>query len=151
MPMLAKQLRNQTVQEQQVNRERRAEMNRQLSLVIQQHNQLVNMRLNEEINSDTYAAKSTELREREANLKQQLAACDLGRQETADIAVKAFELSQNLHGKWLTADYSVKGRYLEIVFLNFVLDDVTVVPTTSKPFDVLAEGLLISSSRDNGI
>lgn len=31
----AKQLRSQTVQDQQVNRERRAEMNRQLSLVIQ--------------------------------------------------------------------------------------------------------------------
>ena len=144
----AKQLRSQTVQDQQVNRERRAEMNRQLSLVIQHHNQLVNMRLNEEINSDTYAAKSTELRDREAKLKLQLDACDLGRHETAEIAVKAFELSQNLRGQWVTADYSVKRRYLEIVFLNFVLDDVTLVPTTRKPFDVLAEGLLVSSSRE---
>jgi site-specific DNA recombinase len=144
----AKQLRSQTVQDQQVNRERRAEMNRQLSLVIQHHNQLVNMRLNEEINSDTYAAKSTELRDREAKLKLQLDACDLGRHETAEIAVKAFELSQNLRGQWVTADYSAKRRYLEIVFLNFVLDDVTLVPTTRKPFDVLAEGLLVSSSRE---
>ncbi len=118
----AKQLRSQTVQEQQVNRERRAELDGQLSLVIQHHKQLVNMRLNEEIDSDTYAAKSTELRDREASLKLQLDACDLGRHETAEIAVKAFELSQNLRGKWLTADYSVKRRYLEIVFLNFVLE-----------------------------
>lgn len=126
-------------------------MNRQLSLVIQHHNQLVNMRLNEEINSDTYAAKATELRDREAMLKLQLDACDLGRHETAEIAVKAFELSQNLRGQWVTADYSTKRRYLEIVFLNFVLDDVTLVPTTRKPFDVLAEGLLVSSSRDDRI
>ena len=68
-----------------------------------------------------------------------------------EIAVKAFELSQNLRGKWLTADYSVKRRYLEIVFLNFVLDDVTLVPTTRKPFDVLAEGLLLENSRGDKI
>jgi len=74
-------------------------------------------------------------------------ACDLGRDENADIAIKAFELSQNLRSKWLTADYSVKRRYLEIVFLNFVLDDVTLVPETRKPFDLLVEGPLVSSSR----
>jgi len=146
-----KQLRSQTVQDQHVNRERRAEISRQLSLVLQHPNQRVNMRLNEEINSDTYAAKSTELRDREAKLKLQLDACDLGRHETAEIAVKAFELSQNLCGQWFTADCSVKHRYLEIVFLNFVLEDVTLVPAMRKPFDVLAEGLLVSSSRGDKI
>ena len=64
---------------------------------------------------------------------------------------KAFELSQNLRAKWLTADYAEKRRVLEIVFLNFVLDDVTLVPETRKPFDVLAEGLLVQSSRGDRI
>ena len=50
---IARQLRNQTVQDQQGSRERRAELNRQLSLVIQQQDQLVNMRMNKEINPDT--------------------------------------------------------------------------------------------------
>ena len=81
----------------------------------------------------------------------QLAACDLGRRENGEIAVKAFELSQNLRGKWLTADYSVNRRYLEIVFLNCRLDDVTLAPTIRKPLDVLAEGLLVSSSRGDRI
>ena len=31
--------------------------------------------------------------------------------------------------------------------MNFVRDDVNVVPTTRKPFDVLVEGLLVSSIR----
>jgi site-specific DNA recombinase len=109
----------------------------------------LNMRLNEEIDADGYAAKATEHRDREANFKLKLNACDLGLDENAEIAIKAFELSQNLRGQWVTADYSVKRRYLEIVFLNFVLDDVTLVPTMRKPFDVLAEGLLVSSSRVN--
>ena len=97
------------------------------------------------------AEEATELRDREANFKLQLDACDLGRHENGELAVKAFEPSQNLRGKWLTADYSVKRRYLEIVFLNFVLDHITLVPTTRKPFDVLAEGLLVSSIRGDRI
>ena len=51
----------------------------------------------------------------------------------------------------LFSDYAEKRRVLEIVFLNFVLDDVTLVPTTRKPFDMLAEGLLVSSSRPRKI
>lgn len=109
------------------------------------------MRLNEEINSDTYTTKATELRDREANFKLQLDACDLGRHETAEIAVQAFELSQNFREQWITADYSVERRYLEILFLNFFLDDVTLVPTIRKPFDILAEGPQIKNSRGNRI
>lgn len=147
----AKQLQSQTMRDQDGSRERRAELNRQLSLLIQQQDQLVNMRLNNEINSDTYAAKATELRDREARFKLQLAACDLGRHENGEIAIKAFELSQNLRAKWLTADYAEKRRVLEIVFLNFVLDDVNLVPETRKPFDMLAEGPLVLSSRGERI
>lgn len=52
----SRQLRSQTVNDQKGSREQRAELNRQLSLVVQQQDQLVNMRLNEEINPDIYAA-----------------------------------------------------------------------------------------------
>jgi site-specific DNA recombinase len=111
----------------------------------------LNLRLLGEIDEQAMSAKAMELRDREANFKLLLDACDLGRHENAEIAIKAFELSQNLRAKWLTADYAEKRRGLEIVFLNFVLDDVTLVPETRKPFDMLAEGLLVSSSRAGGI
>jgi site-specific DNA recombinase len=91
------------------------------------------------------------LRAREAKFKLQLDACDLGRHENAEIAIKAFEISQSLRAKWLTADCAEKRRVLEIVFLNFILDDATLVPTTRKPFDMLAEGPLVLSSRAGGI
>ncbi len=35
--------------------------------------------------------------------------------------------------------------------LNFRLDDVTLIPTMRKPFDVLAEGLVSQSSRGDWI
>jgi len=47
-------------------------------------------------------------------LKLEIDVADLGRHETIDIAVKAFELSQTLREKWFSADYSAKRRILEI-------------------------------------
>lgn len=53
-------------------------------------NRLLNLRLLEEIDANTYAAKAQELRDREATLKLQIDAADRTRHETIDIAVKAF-------------------------------------------------------------
>jgi hypothetical protein len=84
-------------------------------------------------------------------LRLEVDACDRGRLENGDVAVKAFELSQTLKDKWLTADTRAKRQLLEIVCLNFLLDDVTLVPTMRKPFDILAEERFVPSSRGNWI
>ena len=84
-------------------------------------------------------------------MKLQLDVLDRSHDETADLAMKVFELSQTLKQQWLTADYAAKRRLLEIVFLNCRLDDVTLVPTMRKPFDVLAEGLISEKSRGERI
>lgn len=68
-----------------------------------------------------------------------------------DLASKSFELSQTLCSKWLSADCQEKRRILEIVCLKWTLDDVILVPTIRKPFDVLAEGLISSNSRGDRI
>jgi hypothetical protein len=62
-----------------------------------------------------------------------------------------FELSQTLRDKWLTSDYDIKRRILEIICLNCTLDGVTLVPTIRKPFDVIAEGLISKNSRGDWI
>ena len=129
----------------------RAEIQRQMSLAVNQQHRLVDMRINREVDADIFAGKQTELRDRIADLKLQLDVVDRSNDEMCDLAVKVFELSQALRQKWLTADYATKRRILEIVFLNCRLDDVTLVPTIRKPFDVLAEGLLVQSSRGDGI
>jgi site-specific DNA recombinase len=67
----------------------------------------------------------------------------------AELASKVFELSQTLCQQWLTADYAAKRRILDFVFLNGRLEDVNLVPTMRKPFDVLAEGP-ISERRGDG-
>lgn len=144
-------LQSQTKDSQADSLAQRAEVQRQWTLAIQQQNRIVDMRINHEIDADIFAGKQTELRDRIAGLKLQLDVIDRSHDEMCDLAVKVFELSQALATKWLTADYATKRRILEIVFLNCRLDDVTLVPTIRKPFDVIAEGLLVSSSRDDRI
>lgn len=145
------ELRLKTQKGQVESRKRIAELQRQHSLLAQQHDRLVNMRLADEISAEEFAAKKTEFRDRESRIALDLEACSRGRHEEADIAVKAFELSQSLAEKWLAADYGEKRLLLEIVCLNFTLDGVTLVPTMRKPFDILAKGLLVSSNRGDWI
>ena len=111
----------------------------------------MNLRLLGEIEADTFGRKNTELRDRIATLTLQLEASHRQRDEYADIAQKVFELSQSLTEQWFGAEYPEKRQILEMVCLNFSLEDVTLVPTMRSPFDLLVEGRLVSSSRGDKI
>src|SRR5207237_10091711 len=49
--------------------------------------------------------------------------------------------------RWTRMAVAADDSIREIVVLNCVLDRATLVPTTRKPFDVVAEGLVSASSR----
>ena len=140
-------LRERTRGQQQTDRERIDDLNRQLANVRRQQDGLLNLRLLEEIDQSTFAAKSTELRDHVGKLTLLIERQDRCRAEAGEIAIKAFELSQTLKDKWLTADYRAKRRILEIVCLNFRLVDVTLEPEWRKPFDALAETAKSKRSR----
>jgi hypothetical protein len=117
------------------------------TILTAQQDRLVTMRINDEIDTELFGRKPLELRDREAMLKLRMEALDRSHHEQADLAAQVFELSQTLTEKWLTADYIAKRRILETVCLNLCLDDANLVPEIRKPFDVLAEGHLVQSSR----
>src|SRR5207244_2275499 len=115
-------------------------LQRQETMLVEQQDRLLNLRLAGEIDEATYARKGTEIRDRLASIKLQCDVLDRSHDENADLASKVFELSQVLRSKWVSADYDVKRRILEIVCLNCELVDTTLVPTMRKPFDVLVKG-----------
>ncbi|MDX2199515.1 MAG: recombinase family protein [Phycisphaerae bacterium] len=117
----------------------RAELQRQATLLVAQQDRLLNLRLAEEIDEARFASKNTELRDRLAAIKLQLDVVDRSHDETAELAVKTFELSQSLKDKWLTASPAAKRQILGIVLSNCRLDGETLVPTVRKPFDVLVK------------
>jgi len=128
-----------------------SELKREHAEAVRLQGQLLNLRLLEEIDADTYAVKAQELRDQVAGLRLQIERCDRSRNEIIDIAIKAFELSQDLRAKWFAADYAAKRRILEILCLNWKLEDVSLVPEWRKPFDLVAEGLQKKDSRGEGI
>ncbi len=143
-------LASQTKDSQVDSRAQRSELQRQESLIVAQQDRLLNLRINDQIDQETFAAKHTELRDRLASMKLQLDSLDRTHDENAELASKIFELSQTLKEQWLTADYATKRRILEIVFLNCQLNDTTLIPQIRKPFDVLVEGLLVPDSGAEG-
>ena len=112
---------------------------------------MLNLHLNAMITDGEFSEKNTEIRDRIAQYTLQLEAADCSADEHADLARKAFELSQSLPERWVSADYSTKRQILEMICLNFSLDGVTLVPEWRKPFDVLVKGLLVSSDRGDKI
>jgi DNA invertase Pin-like site-specific DNA recombinase len=125
-------LRCQTYDAQRETNAQRHELNRQQELLTGQQDRLLNLRLLDQIDEETFGRKQTELRDRVASIKLQLDVLDRSRDETSELALKVFELSQTLRLQWLTADYAAKRRILEIVFLNCRLDGVTLCPANKK-------------------
>ena len=108
----------------------------------------MNLRLLDESDETMFSSKRTELRDRIAKLSLEIEACDRGR---AELAEKAFELSQSLADKWVKSEVDAKHQLLQIVCLNFSLDGATFVHEMRKPFDLLVKGLLVSSCRGDRI
>ena len=139
-------LRERSRHEQRESTQKVSDINRRLTRFRNQQDELLNLRLHEEIDSETFTRKSAELRDQEDGLRLRLEAASRGRHEQADLTIKVFELSQSLCSKWDTADYVAKRRILEIVCLNFTLEGATLVPQMRKPFAILAEGQAVPQS-----
>lgn len=151
MAWIVKVLKARAVDRQRVSQEHLSDLQRQLTVVEQQKDRLLNLRLLDEVDDKTFAAKQTEFRDREATLTLEIEANGRRQPEYAGLATKAFELSQTITRKWLNADTSQKRQLLDILCLNWTLDGVTLVPTMRKPFDLIVKGLVATETRGDRI
>ncbi|MBA3775267.1 MAG: recombinase family protein, partial [Betaproteobacteria bacterium] len=90
----AYELRQNTDANQAESRQRADELQGQLARLRKQEDELLNLRLLDEIEQTTYRSKSQELRDRVATVTVQLEGIDRSRDEKADAALRVFELSQ---------------------------------------------------------
>jgi site-specific DNA recombinase len=136
---------------QKENADKAAECQRDLTVLRNQQDRLVNLYTLGEIDVESYSKKNTEFRDRIAAVTLQMESVDRRRDEQAELAIKVFEHSQTLTEKWVAGDYAAKRRILAITCLNFSLVGVSLVPEWRKPFDLLAEGLSVFSHRGDRI
>lgn len=81
-----------TRQGQQDHEQQLDELTRRLTLLRNQQDRLLNLRLLEEVDDASYANKNVELRDQIAETKLEIEQLDRGRAEQAEIAMKVFEL-----------------------------------------------------------
>ena len=144
-------LKEQTKEVQAKKNEEQQRLQWDLSKARRQADKLLALRLNDEIDAETFKAKNSELQSQIECLKVQVDSSERRHAEYAELAVKVFELSQSLAEKWVTADAATKHKILDIIWLNCTLDGVTLTPTIRRPFDVLAEGRFLKNGRGERI
>jgi hypothetical protein len=142
-------LASQTRGAQADSRAQRGELQRQASLLVARQDRLLNLRIEDQIDEATFVRKQTQLRDRLASIKLQLNVVDRSHDETSELALQVFELSRTQRLQCLTADDAANQRIPAILCLNCRLIDGTLTPQMRKPFDVIAEGLLIQDSGGN--
>jgi site-specific DNA recombinase len=132
------------------NKQHREEVKRQHEQVEAKLSALLEMRMEGEITPEEYAAKRAELHDRQSALRVQLEVSDRDDREVAELAIKAFELSQSLKQRWLTADYNAKRTILSIMLETVRLNCENLEFSLRKPFDLLRDENLVPLSGATG-
>jgi site-specific DNA recombinase len=133
------------------NKQHREELKRQHEQVEMKLSTLLEMRMEAEITPAEYTIKRAELHDRQAALRVQIETTDRDDHEIADLAIKAFELSQSLVERWLTADYKAKRTILSIMLETVRLNSENIEFSLRKPFDLLRDENLVPLIGATGI
>jgi hypothetical protein len=125
------------------NKQHRDELQRQHAQVEAKLSTLLEMRIDGEITQEEYVAKRAELHDRQSALRVQLETSDRDDREIAELAIKAFELSQSLKERWLMSDYNAKRTILSIMLDSARLNSENVEFSLRKPFNLLRDEKLV--------
>ena len=116
------------------------ELKRQLSRVVSQQDELLELRIGGKIDDERFDAKQSELEGRQAHLQQQIRAVMSDQSKDAGRSAEAAQVFRLIMEKWPSGDFTTKRRILEIVFDGFTLVGETLVPLNRTPFELLIAG-----------
>jgi site-specific DNA recombinase len=136
---------------QGLNEAKRQELHRQNANVATRLHNLLELRLAGDISQEVHRAKQQSLQQQQDEILAQLESLDRRSDEIADAAIAAFELSQGLKEKWLTAKYAAKKTILGIIVREARLNSEGLQFSLRKPFDLLAEGEIQKTNGAMGI
>lgn len=103
-----------------------------------------------EITPDEYTVKRAELHDRQSALRVQMEVSDRDDREVAELAIRAFELSQSLRERWLTANYAAKRTILDVMCKSVRSNSEKLEICLGRPFDLLRDEKLVPPSGATG-
>ena len=127
-------------------------------MLTKRHTELVNMQdrllngyLAGTIDEGVFQTKSVDLKSQIEDVERQLDEADQFDPAFGQAALAVFDFSQNLVPLWRGSNLARKREILEVVSLNRMLGDVSLVLTKRKPFDFLIERPFLKKSRGDKI
>ncbi len=112
---------------------------------------LLDAYLNGVIDEEVFNRKSAELKGQQADLQKVTGWMGDIDPDRGDLALNVFEWSQQAADVWRRSNDEVRRDILEAVSLNRTLTNVTLCTEKRKPFDALAEKLVLQDGRGGRI
>ena len=135
----------------QLERRQRTALKKRTSELTGRQDRLLNAYLAGSISEEAFCRKSEELRGEQAQVEESLERLGRAAPEDAQVALAAFDWGQNVAETWRGSNNPLKREILDSICLNRMLSDVSLYAPKRKPFDILAEGLPVQSSRGDWI
>lgn len=116
-----------------------------------QSERLLSLYLDGHLDAGTYQDRSTTLQGQIREVENGLSACGDMDPVCRDLAIRAFDFTQNAADVWRGSKIAGKQRILRAVSLNRTLSDVSLELEKRKPFSFLTERLPVRTSRGDRI
>ncbi|WP_417384149.1 recombinase family protein [Gimesia sp.] len=115
---------------------RTKDLKRQKSLAFTQQEQLLNLRLAEEISPDDFVAKKSEIGRRIELLRVAIDDLEAQQREPLERSKSAHLIIGKIRRLWHDGDFTFKRRTLELLFDGFVLEDTRLIPRYRTPLEL---------------
>ena len=132
--------------------QRLGQINKRLGEIKAMQERLLDTYLAGTLDEPRFSAKSVELRNEENVLNEQLQKIGEFDPAVGRAALAVFDFVQNAAARWESSNKAVRREILGTVLLKRTLFDVNLCVEKRKPFDLMAEGLILDESRgDNRV
>ena len=123
-------------QEKQNNR-----LNKEKTKINNRLSRLFDMRIDREIDDLTFKSKEQEYKTQLAEIENQLSNKKTFNENYYEDGCKILEISKSLPKLYDEGNHEEKANILRYLASNYTLNDVSLIPTYRKPFNLLAKGL----------
>ena len=120
-------------------RQQTAALKKRQSELKSMQERLLNAYLAGTVESEVFQTKSAEIKTETMKVEEFLDKAVKNGGPGGDAALAVFDFCQNVGERWRGSNKAQKRQILDLLCLNRVLDDVSLVTTKRKPFDVLTE------------
>jgi DNA invertase Pin-like site-specific DNA recombinase/ribosomal protein L37E len=127
--------------------ERAKSLKRRVSDLEKMQQRLLDAYLAGGLDQKTFTTKTSQFKDQIAQARMDIQTSKAAPLTGFEQVLEVFDLAQEAAKRWETGDHAARRDLLDAILLNRSLSATSLVTTKRKPFDLLAEGLVLKKSR----